>query len=55
MTRLFRTLAVKDKAAFKAHLERLADTPNLTRIVVSHHRTIVDEPDAVLRRVAVAV
>jgi hypothetical protein len=55
VTRLFRTLAVKDKAAFKAHLERLADTPNLTRIVVSHHRTIVDEPDAVLRRVAAAV
>jgi len=55
VTRLFRMLAVKDKAAFKADLERLADTPDLKRIIVSHHRTIVDEPAAVLRRVAASL
>jgi len=55
VTRLFRVLAVKDKAAFKADLKRLADTPGLKRIIVSHHRTIVDEPAAVLRRVATAL
>lgn len=55
VTRLFRMLAVKDKAAFKADLERLADTPGLKRIIVSHHRTIVDEPAAVLRRVAASL
>lgn len=52
VTRLFRMMAVKDKAGFKADLERLADTPDLMRIIVSHHRTIVSEPAAVLRRVA---
>lgn len=55
VTRLFRMLAVKDKAAFKADLERLADTPGLKRIIVSHHRTIIAEPAEVLRRVATAL
>ena len=55
VTRLFRIMAVKDKTAFKANLERLADTPDLVRIIVSHHRTIFDEPAAVLRRVAASL
>lgn len=55
VSRLFRWLAVKDKAAFRAHLERLADTPNLVRIVVSHHRLIDDNPAQVLREVAAGV
>ncbi|MEP7052280.1 MAG: hypothetical protein ABJB12_18080 [Pseudomonadota bacterium] len=29
---------VKDKAQLKAHLERLAGTPNLVRLIVSHNR-----------------
>ena len=52
VTRLFRMMAVKDKAAFKADLGRLAETPGLVRIVVSHHEPIVDRPADVLRRIA---
>jgi hypothetical protein len=52
VTRLFRWLAVKDKAAFGEHLRRLAETPDLARIIVSHHRMITDDPAGVLRKVA---
>ena len=52
VTRLFRVMAVKDKAAFKADLGRSAQTPNLARIVVSHHEPIVNRPSDVLRRIA---
>jgi hypothetical protein len=52
VTRLFRVLAVKDKPALRAHLARLAETPDLKRIVVSHHLPIIDEPAETLRRVA---
>lgn len=52
VTRLFRMLAVKDKAAFRDHLNRLAETPNLVRIIVSHHKPITDQPAETLRRVA---
>ena len=37
---------VKDRAALKAHLERLAATPNLVRLIVSHVR-MSQGPDAV--------
>lgn len=50
-----RTLIVADKAAFRAHLLRLADTPDLRRIIVAHHDRIEDEPGAVLRNVAEAL
>jgi hypothetical protein len=50
--RLFRWFVVKDRAAFGAHLERLADTPGLIRIIVSHHRMITDRPSETLREVA---
>jgi len=52
VSRLFRMFAVKDRAAFAVHLDRLASTPDLARIIVSHHRMIVDEPGETLRRVA---
>ncbi len=52
VTRLFRWLAVKDRKALRAHLERLADTPGLLRIVVSHHERIDEHPAEVLRQVA---
>ena len=38
-----------------AHLERLADTPNLKRIVVAHDRPITDRPAETLRSVAAAL
>jgi len=52
VTRLYRTLAIKDRSAFKAHLLKLSETPDLTRIIVSHHRMITDRPAEVLREVA---
>jgi hypothetical protein len=52
VTRLFRLMAVKDRAALRAHLERLAETPDLKRLVVSHHQPVVDQPAETLRRVA---
>ena len=52
VSRLFRLFAVKDRRAFAAHLERLASTPDLTRIIVSHHRMIVDTPGEILQQVA---
>jgi len=55
VTRVFRWLAVKDRAAFRAHLERLAETPGLVRIIVSHHESITDDPAGTLRGVAAAL
>ena len=52
VTRIFRFFALKDRDAFHAHLERLADTPNLKRIIVSHHRMITDDPADALRLAA---
>ena len=52
VTRIARMLLIKEKAAVRAHLERLAATPRLKRIVVSHHQVIVDAPSATLARVA---
>lgn len=52
VSRLYRLLAVKDRSAFRADLERLAATPDLIRIVVSHHRRITDRPAEVLRDIA---
>jgi hypothetical protein len=55
VSRLTRLFLVKDKAAFRAHLERLADLPSLTRILVSHHETIAADAPRVLREVAATV
>ncbi len=55
MSRLARFALVKDKAALRAHLERLADTQKLVRIIVSHHDVITDNPRDVLRGVAATI
>lgn len=52
VSRIARWFVVKDMKAFAAHLERLADTPQLARIIVSHHETITNEPAGTLRDVA---
>lgn len=52
VTRLFRVLAIRDRRALADHLRRLADTPDLVRIIVSHHVMIDERPSAVLRDVA---
>ena len=45
VSRLIRLLYVKDQPALRRHLERLADTPNLQRLIVSHEK-VAFGPDA---------
>lgn len=52
VSRISRMFLIKDKPAFRAHLERLAETPGLARVIVSHHEVIDREPAKVLREVA---
>ncbi len=52
VSRLFRLGVLKDKAAFAADLEKLAATPDLRRILCSHHETIDVDPGGTLARVA---
>ncbi len=55
VSRVGKLFLVKDKAALREHLNRLADTPRLRRIIVSHHETIETDPAGTLRRVADAL
>jgi hypothetical protein len=48
-------MLVKDKGALRADLERLADTPDLQRIVPSHGDVVTSDPAGALRRVAATV
>ena len=50
--RFARWFFVKDKPAFVSHLERLAATPGLRRILVGHGRPIDEDPAAALRACA---
>lgn len=52
VSRIARWFIVKDRAALRAHLERLAGLPDLRRICVSHHETIDRDAAKVLREVA---
>jgi hypothetical protein len=47
--RIFRWFFVKDKAAFFACIDRLAATPKLKRVIVSHGKMLLDSPGAALR------
>jgi len=49
---LVRLAMVRDKRALRAQLERLAETPRLARVVMSHGLRVDDEPAAFLRQVA---
>lgn len=51
VSRVAKLFIVADKAAFRAHIERLAALPGLARIVVSHHHTITDDPSGTLKSV----
>lgn len=55
VSRISRWLVVADKPAFRAHLERLAELPDLKRVIVSHYETITDDPAGTLKRVAAAL
>jgi hypothetical protein len=47
---LAKMMVYKDKKAARAHLERLADTPGLSRVIVSHGKVISSEPAAAIKR-----
>jgi hypothetical protein len=49
--RVMRWIGVKDKHAFAGHLERLAGTAGLRRVLFGHGDTITDGAPAALRRV----
>jgi len=55
ISRLVRWFLLKDRPALRDQLLQLAATPDLRRIIVSHHRTISDDPAAVLRGVAASL
>jgi hypothetical protein len=46
-----RWFAVKDRPAFAAHLDRLAGTPGLDRVMFGHGQPVTDDAPAALRRV----
>jgi hypothetical protein len=48
----YKVRAVSDKAALKRDLLRLADTPNLVRLVPSHGEIVTQDPAGALRRAA---
>jgi hypothetical protein len=53
VSRIGKLALVKESATFKAHLERLATTRGLKRVIVSHHETINEAPaDAIRAAVA---
>jgi hypothetical protein len=52
VSRVVRWFLMKDRVGLRASLQRLAATPNLVRIIVSHHRMITDDPSGTLRAVA---
>lgn len=54
VSRFERMFFVKSRPALRAHLERLA-TPDLARIIVSHHETITDRPAETLRAIAASL
>jgi len=45
ISRLAKLTLVKDKGALRAHLEQLAQTPNLVRLIVAHEK-VASGPDA---------
>jgi hypothetical protein len=55
VSRVFRWFVMKDRGPFRAHLERLAKTSDLRRIIVSHYRTIDEDAAETLRGVAAAL
>lgn len=49
--RVMRLLMIKDKKAFAAHLDRLADTPGLKTLMFGHGKPIEDDAPGALRKV----
>jgi hypothetical protein len=49
VSRIARLLVVKRRKAFREHLERLAATPELRRIIVAHHEMVDSNASAALK------
>lgn len=49
VSRILKLLVLKDKAAFRAHLERLAATPGLRRLIVAHDGLVAGDAAAAIR------
>jgi hypothetical protein len=47
---LSKMMVFKDKKAARAHLEKLADTPGLTRVIVAHGKPITGDVCAAVKR-----
>jgi hypothetical protein len=52
VSRMARWLVMKEKDPFRSHLSRLAETPSLRRIIVSHGSMITEAPSDVLKATA---
>ena len=52
VSRLAKLALVKDREALRAHLLRLAETPGLRRLIVSHHELVSDDAAGALRQAA---
>lgn len=52
VSRLAQLALVKDREALRAHLLRLAETPGLRRLIVSHHELVSDDAAGALRQAA---
>jgi hypothetical protein len=52
VTRVARWFVVKQKHAYRTHLERLAATPDLKRVIVAHGAMETNDPAAMLRAAA---
>lgn len=55
ISRITRLFLVKDKRAFRADLERIAETERLKRVIVSHHEVIDGDAAGTLRAVAATI
>lgn len=53
--RIARWLMIKDKPTFRSHIEKMADTAALHRVIVAHGRMLSDEPSRTLRTVVSAL
>jgi hypothetical protein len=53
--RFARWMMVKDKSAFRGHVEKLASATNLQRVIVSHGAVMSDKPAAALEEALTAL
>ncbi|MFT3775087.1 MAG: hypothetical protein QM820_57805 [Minicystis sp.] len=52
VSRIMRWFVVKDAAALRAHFERLAGMPGLSRVIVSHGAMVTDDAAGMIRTAA---